>query len=46
LIRNGPIPSEHRGDYLAVWRRGTEEIRSWLRTGGTDLAQRLEAVWQ
>ncbi|MFI6803397.1 hypothetical protein [Streptosporangium canum] len=42
LIRNGPIPSVHRDDYLAVWQRGTQEIRDWLRNGSAALTTRLE----
>ncbi|MEV3924591.1 Qat anti-phage system QueC-like protein QatC [Actinomadura coerulea] len=46
LIRNGPIPSEKRGEYLAVWRRGTQEIRAWLQTGAAGLTARLESESQ
>ncbi len=33
LLRNAPLPAGSHADHLAVWRRGNEELRSWLRAG-------------
>lgn len=41
LFKNGPVPYE-RPEHLGVWRRGNEEIRSWLEAGASgDLAELL-----
>lgn len=33
LLRNAPLPAGSHADHLAVWRRGNEELRSWLKAG-------------
>jgi len=33
LLRNAPLPAGSHTEHLGVWRRGNEEIRSWLRAG-------------
>lgn len=30
LLRNAPLPAGSHADHLAVWRRGTAELRSWF----------------
>lgn len=35
LFRNAPLPNGSRSDYLGVWRRGNEELRTWLTEGAT-----------
>ncbi len=33
LLRNAPLPAGSHAEHLAVWRRGNEELRSWLTQG-------------
>lgn len=33
LLRNAPLPAGSHADHLAVWRRGNDELRSWLTAG-------------
>lgn len=33
LLRNAPLPPGTHADHLAVWRRGNDELRSWLKRG-------------
>lgn len=33
LFRNAPLPAGSHTEHLAVWRRGNEELRSWLTQG-------------
>jgi 7-cyano-7-deazaguanine synthase in queuosine biosynthesis len=35
LLRNAPLPPGTHSDYLAVWRRGNQELRAWLADGAT-----------
>jgi 7-cyano-7-deazaguanine synthase in queuosine biosynthesis len=35
LLRNAPLPPGSHQDYLTVWRRGNEELRTWLAEGAT-----------
>lgn len=43
LFKNGPVPFE-RAEHLGVWRRGNQEIRSWLESSASgDLAELLRS---
>lgn len=33
VLRNAPLPAGSHAEHLAVWRRGNDELRSWLRAG-------------
>ena len=33
LLRNAPLPAGSHTEHLGVWRRGNDEIRSWLQAG-------------
>lgn len=35
LLRNAPLRTGSRTDYLEVWRRGNAELRDWLASGAT-----------
>ncbi|MEP6815176.1 MAG: Qat anti-phage system QueC-like protein QatC [Marmoricola sp.] len=35
LLRNAPLPTGSRNDYLDVWRRGNAELKTWLTAGVT-----------
>ncbi len=44
ILRNGPIPDGEHRDFLRVWRRGLDELRTWLEgaSGPTaDIVRRL-----
>lgn len=40
IFKNGPIPSE-RNEHLGVWRRGNQEIRSWLESSASGTLRTL-----
>ncbi|WP_258047236.1 Qat anti-phage system QueC-like protein QatC [Streptomyces sp. SM13] len=43
VLRNGPLPRGERHLFLDVWRRGSDEVRSWLTAGAQgDLADLLD----
>lgn len=45
VLRNGPIPDGEAPDFDALYRRGCEELRTWLRSGGgPSLRKRLPAA--
>jgi len=45
VLRNGPLPQGERTAFLGVWRRGMDEIRTWLTAGADgELASTLRAL--
>ena len=46
IIRNAPLPPGEHDAYLQLWRRGAEEIRTWLAGGAGPLAQLTATVWR
>jgi hypothetical protein len=46
IVRNAPLPAgEHRA-HVQLWRRGAEEIRSWLADATDPLAQFTATAWR
>ena len=35
VLRNAPLPSGERTEFLNVWRRGRTELRSWINDKAT-----------
>jgi hypothetical protein len=46
IVRNAPLPAGEHSAHLRLWRRGADEIRTWL-TGATGpLAQYTATAWR
>lgn len=41
VLRNGPIPDRERAAFTGVWRRGLDELRTWLTSRGHDALDHL-----
>ena len=46
IVRNVPLPPGEHHAYLQLWRRGAQEIRTWLTSGGDPLTQLTAAAWR
>jgi hypothetical protein len=46
IIRNAPLPSGEHESHLRLWRRGAEEIRTWLGAADGPLARFTATAWR
>lgn len=46
IIRNAPLPAGEHQAYLHLWRRGAEEIRTWLGGASGALVQFTATAWR
>jgi hypothetical protein len=46
IVRNAPLPPGEHHAYLQLWRRGAQEIRTWLAGCSDPLTQLTAAAWR